>query len=78
MYNVCDVITFCSAEFRPHIENMGKRHVTDSDGKQRNTEIWAYVEVRPGAHMFWWLYYTYHPDGHLNRPIVIWLQVTAS
>ena len=56
---------------------MGKRHVTDSDGKQQNTEIWAYVEVRPGAHMFWWLYYTYHPDGHLNRPIVIWLQVST-
>ena len=51
--------------FKPHVEKMGR-----DEG-----EVWAYVEVRPGAHMFWWLYYTFHPEGHLNRPIIIWLQV---
>lgn len=39
------------------------------------TEVWAYVDVRPGAHMFYWLYYTYHPDGYENRPWILWLQV---
>lgn len=39
------------------------------------TEIWNYVDVRPGAHMFYWLYHTYHPDGYLNRPLILWLQV---
>ena len=24
--------------------------------------------------MFYWLYRTTHPDGYLNRPIVLWLQ----
>ena len=43
---------------------------------QEGTEQWAYTDVRPDAHMFWWLYYTTHPDGYLNRPLVIWLQVS--
>jgi len=38
------------------------------------TEEWAYVDVRPGAHMFYWLYQSYHPDGYLTRPLVLWLQ----
>ncbi|XP_014235676.1 retinoid-inducible serine carboxypeptidase-like [Trichogramma pretiosum] len=30
---------------------------------------WAYVQVRPKAHMFWWLYQS-SPD----KPLVIWIQ----
>eukprot|EP01100_Stratorugosa_tubuloviscum_P008589 TRINITY_DN357_c0_g2_i1.p1 TRINITY_DN357_c0_g2~~TRINITY_DN357_c0_g2_i1.p1 ORF type:complete len:444 (+),score=193.33 TRINITY_DN357_c0_g2_i1:49-1380(+) len=42
------------------------------------TEDWAYVDVRPGAHMFWWLY-TVTPSTEKNKayyeyPLVIWLQ----
>ncbi|ELT93094.1 hypothetical protein CAPTEDRAFT_53367, partial [Capitella teleta] len=37
-------------------------------------EDWAYVDVREGTHMFWWLYHTYHPDGMENRPLILWLQ----
>ncbi|KAM8845905.1 retinoid-inducible serine carboxypeptidase [Spinachia spinachia] len=33
-------------------------------------EAWSYVEVRDGAHMFWWLYYAERPD----LPLVMWLQ----
>ncbi|XP_063701657.1 retinoid-inducible serine carboxypeptidase-like [Culicoides brevitarsis] len=37
---------------------------------------WGYVTVRPGAHMFWWLYYTTNPNvvSYTERPLVIWLQ----
>jgi serine carboxypeptidase 1 len=38
------------------------------------TEAWGYIDVRQGAHMFYWLYHTYHVDGYLNRPLIIWLQ----
>lgn len=41
-----------------------------SDG----TEKWGYVDVRTNVHMFYWLYYTYHPDGYANRPWILWLQ----
>ncbi|XP_046553746.1 retinoid-inducible serine carboxypeptidase-like [Haliotis rubra] len=33
---------------------------------------WAYVDVRPGAHMFYWLYRTTSPSA--NAPLVMWLQ----
>jgi len=38
------------------------------------TEKWAYVDVRPNVHMFYWLYHTYHPAGYQNRPWILWLQ----
>ncbi len=30
--------------------------------------------MRPGAHQFWLLQYSTHPDGYLERPWIIWLQ----
>lgn len=35
---------------------------------------WGYVDVRTGAHMFWWLYGSSAPDRD-NKPLVMWLQV---
>ncbi|KAF6719830.1 Retinoid-inducible serine carboxypeptidase [Oryzias melastigma] len=35
-------------------------------------EAWDYVEVRDGAHMFWWLYYA--DSGYQELPLVMWLQ----
>ncbi|GJQ74020.1 hypothetical protein Trydic_g18944 [Trypoxylus dichotomus] len=36
---------------------------------------WGYVEVREGAHMFWWLYYTTaNVKSYADRPLVVWLQ----
>ncbi|KAJ8667660.1 hypothetical protein QAD02_009323 [Eretmocerus hayati] len=37
---------------------------------------WGFVEVRPGAHMFWWLFYV---TGSINstfyeKPLLIWLE----
>lgn len=35
----------------------------------------GYVDVRPGAHMFYWLYYTSADvPSFYDRPLVIWLQ----
>jgi serine carboxypeptidase 1 len=44
--------------------------VLDDKGKQK----WGYVEVRPGAFMFWWLYYTRATESYMQKPWVIWLQ----
>ncbi|RLU26384.1 hypothetical protein DMN91_000178 [Ooceraea biroi] len=36
---------------------------------------WGYVQVRPYANMFWWLYYTTaNVNSYYDRPLVIWLQ----
>ncbi|XP_041826817.1 retinoid-inducible serine carboxypeptidase [Melanotaenia boesemani] len=38
-------------------------------------EAWDYVEVRDGAHMFWWLYYADSPSAtYADLPLVMWLQ----
>ncbi|TMS15412.1 Retinoid-inducible serine carboxypeptidase [Larimichthys crocea] len=38
-------------------------------------EVWNYVEVRDGAHMFWWLYYAdSQSGGYKDLPLVMWLQ----
>ncbi|XP_008283954.1 retinoid-inducible serine carboxypeptidase [Stegastes partitus] len=40
-----------------------------------NHEAWGYVDVRDGAHMFWWLYYADSPSAHYqDLPLVMWLQ----
>ncbi|XP_044735318.1 retinoid-inducible serine carboxypeptidase-like [Chrysoperla carnea] len=36
---------------------------------------WDYAEVRKGAHMFWWLYYTTADvEKPESKPLIIWLQ----
>ncbi|XP_053994380.1 retinoid-inducible serine carboxypeptidase-like [Hylaeus volcanicus] len=36
---------------------------------------WGYVNVRPNANMFWWLYYTTaNVPSYYDKPLVIWLQ----
>ena len=40
---------------------------------QDKQEEWGYVTVRPGAHMFWWLYRS--PVDWESKPLVMWLQV---
>lgn len=35
-------------------------------------ESWGYFDIRPNAHMFWWLYSNTQPLSQL--PLVIWLQ----
>ncbi|XP_038563321.1 retinoid-inducible serine carboxypeptidase [Micropterus salmoides] len=41
----------------------------------RGQETWSYVEVRDGAHMFWWLYYADSQSAeYKDLPLVMWLQ----
>ncbi|XP_016961737.1 retinoid-inducible serine carboxypeptidase [Drosophila biarmipes] len=36
---------------------------------------WGYVDVREGAHMFYWLFYTTaNVSSYTERPLVLWLQ----
>jgi len=35
---------------------------------------WAYEEVRGGANLFWWLYYTQGKENYLKVPLILWLQ----
>lgn len=48
------------------------RFVRTKDG----SEDWGYVEVRPKAHMFWWLYRSPNrvEDPSKPWPIILWLQ----
>ncbi|XP_017150849.1 retinoid-inducible serine carboxypeptidase-like [Drosophila miranda] len=50
-----------------------------SDGRRGygpGRQDWGHIEVRPGGHMFYWLFYT--KDGAVpscaDRPLIIWLQ----
>uniref|UniRef100_A0A8C2WZR2 Carboxypeptidase n=2 Tax=Cyclopterus lumpus TaxID=8103 RepID=A0A8C2WZR2_CYCLU len=45
-------------------------HTGLSSSPPTGKEAWSYVEVRNGAHMFWWLYYA----DSLDLPLVMWLQ----
>uniref|UniRef100_A0A8C9SRG1 Carboxypeptidase n=1 Tax=Scleropages formosus TaxID=113540 RepID=A0A8C9SRG1_SCLFO len=42
---------------------------------ERWCEAWGYVDIRQGAHMFWWLYYANGSAGSYKElPLVMWLQ----
>ncbi|KAI3518168.1 hypothetical protein L1887_06620 [Cichorium endivia] len=47
-----------------------------SDGTTDGSETWGYVEVRPRAHMFWWLYKSPNKPKHSTKPwpTILWLQ----
>ncbi|RAL37512.1 hypothetical protein DM860_000206 [Cuscuta australis] len=52
--------------------SIASRTQSSSDG----SESWGYVEVRPKAHMFWWLYKSPSRAEDPNRPwpVILWLQ----
>ncbi|PIA43535.1 hypothetical protein AQUCO_01900136v1, partial [Aquilegia coerulea] len=45
-------------------------------GTEDGSEQWGYVEVRPQAHLFWWLYKSPHrvEDPSKPWPVILWLQ----
>ncbi|XP_030521060.2 serine carboxypeptidase-like 51 [Rhodamnia argentea] len=45
-------------------------------GTKDGSEEWGYVEVRPKAHMFWWLYRSPNrvDDPSKPWPVILWLQ----
>ncbi|CAO2207597.1 unnamed protein product [Urochloa humidicola] len=48
----------------------------DAAGTPDGSEEWGYVQVRPKAHMFWWLYHSPQrvDKGSTPWPTVLWLQ----
>ncbi|KVI07988.1 Peptidase S10, serine carboxypeptidase [Cynara cardunculus var. scolymus] len=46
------------------------------EGTDDGSETWGYVEVRPRAHMFWWLYWSPNrvDDPSKPWPTILWLQ----
>lgn len=50
--------------------------ITKAARNQDGSEEWGYVEVRPKAHMFWWLYRSPYrvEDSSKPWPIILWLQ----
>ncbi|XP_057333848.1 retinoid-inducible serine carboxypeptidase-like [Microplitis mediator] len=55
--------------------------VTGKTGIGPGDQEWGYVNVRPGAHMFWWLHYVSppHPNKLSNfdvysKPLLVWLE----
>ncbi|KAJ0967123.1 hypothetical protein J5N97_024040 [Dioscorea zingiberensis] len=48
----------------------------EAAGTEDGSESWGYVEVRPKAHMFWWLYRSPNrtDKGSTPWPTVLWLQ----
>ncbi|XP_038694226.1 serine carboxypeptidase-like 51 isoform X1 [Tripterygium wilfordii] len=70
-FPVCFILTllFCVALSHGGI---ARRHESTEDG----LEEWGYVEVRPKAHMFWWLYRSPNrvEDPSKPWPIILWLQ----
>ncbi|XP_073822407.1 retinoid-inducible serine carboxypeptidase-like isoform X2 [Musca autumnalis] len=49
--------------------------VSAKTGHGPGKEDWGFVDIRPGAHMFYWLYYTTaNVSRYTERPLTIWLQ----
>ncbi|KAG7029828.1 Serine carboxypeptidase-like 51 [Cucurbita argyrosperma subsp. argyrosperma] len=67
------LLLLCSALlFPPLIHGRPTAAVRSHDG----SEEWGYVQVRPKAHMFWWLYRSPYRVDHPSKPwpIILWLQ----
>ncbi|KAL7733410.1 hypothetical protein ACLKA6_004895 [Drosophila palustris] len=49
--------------------------VNAREGYGPGEQDWGFVDVRKGAHMFYWLYYTTaNVSSYTQRPLAIWLQ----
>lgn len=42
--------------------------------REQLQEDFGYVEVRPGAHMFWVMYHVDQPGNYTDFPLIMWLQ----
>ncbi|CAG2117120.1 unnamed protein product [Medioppia subpectinata] len=59
----------------PELKNfeIAKREQMSGDKVEAYREASGYVSVRPGAHMFWWLFYTNSGNNSNALPLVIWI-----
>ncbi|KAI6675721.1 hypothetical protein NL676_003627 [Syzygium grande] len=54
----------------------GHHRFASAEGTRDGSEQWGYVEVRPGAHLFWWLYRSPYrvEDPSKPWPVLLWHQ----
>lgn len=54
---------------------LNKQYSSARKGYGPTEQEWGYVEVREGAHIFWWLQQTSADvDDYTEKPLLIWLQ----
>ncbi|KAF8005613.1 hypothetical protein BT93_K0026 [Corymbia citriodora subsp. variegata] len=56
--------------------SFGHPRFASAEGTSDGSEQWGYVEVRPGAHLFWWLYRSPYrvEDPSKPWPVLLWHQ----
>ncbi|KAK3406259.1 hypothetical protein EUGRSUZ_K02426, partial [Eucalyptus grandis] len=56
--------------------SFGHPRFTSAEGTSDGFEQWGYIDVRPGAHLFWWLYRSPYrvEDPSKPWPVLLWLQ----
>nr|KAJ0186249.1 hypothetical protein LSAT_V11C900501050 [Lactuca sativa] len=71
MKNPCVLVFLCHLAFISSVTSTGNCSSGTIDG----SETWGYVEVRPGAHMFWWLYKSPNKPKQPTKPwpTILWL-----
>ncbi|KAI3518170.1 hypothetical protein L1887_06622 [Cichorium endivia] len=66
------VLVLCASGFVSSVTSIGNSSGGTADG----SETWGYIEVRPRAHMFWWLYKSPNKPKNPTKPwpTILWLQ----
>ncbi|KAL4578791.1 hypothetical protein LXL04_014922 [Taraxacum kok-saghyz] len=72
MKKLCVLPFLCALGCISSVTSIGN----SSGGTIDGSETWGYVEVRPRAHMFWWLYKSPNKPKHPTKPwpTILWLQ----
>ncbi|KAK9062856.1 hypothetical protein SSX86_020046 [Deinandra increscens subsp. villosa] len=72
MFSMKSLIFLWVLGFASSISSLGYSSRGTSDG----SEAWGYIEVRPRAHMFWWLYKSPNRVEEPSKPwpTILWLQ----
>ncbi|KAK3205863.1 hypothetical protein Dsin_019909 [Dipteronia sinensis] len=72
---VVSLVAF-SLLFHGGIARAERRSHSHSSTQDDASEEWGYVEVRPKAHMFWWLYRSPYRVENSTKPwpVILWLQ----
>ncbi|KAL6858752.1 hypothetical protein ACP4OV_017754 [Aristida adscensionis] len=70
------LLPFCAAAAAGVFPTAAAAAGAVAGGTPDGSEEWGYVQVRPKAHMFWWLYHSPRrvENGSAPWPTVLWLQ----
>ncbi|XP_029680615.1 retinoid-inducible serine carboxypeptidase-like [Formica exsecta] len=80
-YDLRTALIFCyhlkktAAESHRMLVEVYGEHALGKKGFGPGEQEWGFVQVRPYANMFWWLYYTTADvKSYYDEPLIIWLQ----